>query len=237
MLERCWLCNWELPIELTRTDFTIQRYEGIFKDIWQVQETKASTFDHRSYCFTPWAWTSNSNVDDDDKRHAICSHWLCECEHWRYSTHWHHCVCSTWLNHDHSNIVVDQTAQLGVSASVSTLAIHDIASVIRVEEHDPSVSHIQLHFLALINDKQIPNFQSVLAGSATSDQVTLSTQPAGVTVSIQLGPIIIADILLLIRLPNPESPLWFPLRRLTTLLAQKKVAMHCPYCNTWNIRG
>ena len=137
-------------------------------------------------------------------------------------------------DHDYSNIVVDQTAQLGVSASVSTLAIHDIVSVIRVEEHEPSVSHLQLYFLALINDKQNRNFQSVPADSATSDQVT---QPAGVTVSIQLGPIIITETLLLIRLPNLESPLCFPLRRLMILLAQKKVAMHCPYCNTWNIRG
>ena len=48
--------------------------------------------------------------------------------------------CSTWPDHNYSNIFVDQTAQLGVSASVSTLAIHDIVSV--VHEHDPSVSHI-----------------------------------------------------------------------------------------------
>ena len=45
------------------------------------------------------------------------------------------------IMHNYSNIVVDQTAQLGVSTSVSTLAIRDIASAARVEEHDPSVSH------------------------------------------------------------------------------------------------
>ena len=110
--------------------------------------------------------------------------------------------------------VVDQTAhhdELGAPASVSTLAIHDMASVVRAEEHDPSVSHIQLCFLALINDKQAQNFQSVPASFATGDQVT---QPADVTVSVQLGPIIIARTLSLIRLPiiNSESPLWFPLQ-------------------------
>ena len=104
---------------------------------------------------------------------------------------------------------------------VSTLAIRDIVSVIHAEEYEPSVSHLQLYLLSLINDKQTWNFQSVPADSATSDQVT---QPAGVTVSIQLGPIIITETLLLIRLPNLESPLWFPLRRLMILLAQKKVA-------------
>ena len=105
------------------------------------------------------------------------------------------------------NIVVDQTAQLGVSASVSTLAIHDIASVVRVEEHDPSVSYIQLYFSAFINDKQTRNFQSLSPSFATSDR---ATQPAGVTVSVQLGLVIITQTSLLIRLPimmNSESPL------------------------------
>ena len=206
MLRRCWLCNQELlSIQLTRNTLTIQRYEGIFKDIWQVQEAKASTSDHRSYCFTPWAWTSNFNIGSG-KRHAIRSQWLCECEHstWRYSTHWHYCECSAWTNHNYSNIVVDQTAQLGVSTSVSTSAIRDITSAARVEEHDPSVSHKKLCFSALINDKQVRKFQSVPAGFATSDQIT---QPAGVTVSVQLGLIMVTQTSSLIRLPSLESPL------------------------------
>ena len=76
------------------THFAIQRYEGFFKDIWQVQETKASN--HRSYCFTFWAWTSSFNIDND---HAIRSHWLCECEHSSYSSRWHYCEYSTWSDH------------------------------------------------------------------------------------------------------------------------------------------
>ena len=80
------------------------------------------------------------------------------------------------------------------------MAIHDIVSVIHVEEHEPSVSHLQLYLLSLINDKQTWNFQSVPADSATSDQVT---QPAGVTVSIQLGPIIITETLLFDQAAQP----------------------------------
>ena len=60
-----------------------------------------------------------------------------------------------------------------------------MASVVRGEEHDSSVSHIQLCFSALINDKQAQKFQSVPASFVTGDQVT---QPAEVTVSVQLGP-------------------------------------------------
>ena len=105
--------------------------------------------------------------------------------------------------------IIDQTAhydELGVPTSVSTLAIHDMASVVCAEEHDPFVSHIQLCFSALINDKQDQNFQSVPTSLATGDQVT---PPADITVSVQLGLIIIAQTLLLIRLPiiNLESPL------------------------------
>ena len=86
-----------------------------------------------------------------------------------------------------------------------------MASVVCVEEHDCSVSHIQLCFLALINDKQAHNFQSVPAIFVRGDQVT---QPTDITVSVQLGPIIIAQTLSLIRLSimNSESPLWFPLQ-------------------------
>ena len=79
-------------------------------------------------------------------------------------------------------------------------------------EHDPSVSHIQLCFLAFINNKQPWNFQSVPANSAASDQVT---QPAGVTVSVQFGPIVITQTGLFIRLAivmSSESLLWFPPR-------------------------
>ena len=67
-----------------------------------------------------------------------------------------------------------------------------------MEEHDPSVSHLQLCFSALINNKQTRDFQSVPVSFATNDQVTLPvssvatndqvTQPTDVTVSVQLGP-------------------------------------------------
>ena len=40
-----------------------------------------------------------------------------------------------WYQRNHSIILIDQTYQLGVSASVSTSAINDIASVAHVEEH------------------------------------------------------------------------------------------------------
>ena len=116
-------------------------------------------------------------------------------KHSSYSSRWYYCQCSTWPDHNYSNIVVDQNAhqdELGVPALVSTLAIHDMASVVHVEEHDHSVSHMQLCFLALINNKQAQNFQSVPASFVMGDQVT---QPADVTVSVQLGPIIIAQTL------------------------------------------
>ena len=98
--------------------------------------------------------------------------------------------------------IIDQTAhhdELRVPTSVSTLVIHDMVSVVCVEEHNPSVGHIQLCFLALIKDKQVQNFQFVPASFVMGDQVT---QPTDVTVSVQLGPIIIAQTLLFIRLPS-----------------------------------
>ena len=92
---------------------------------------------------------------------------------------------------NHSIIVVDQTSQLGVSASMSTSAIDGIASVAHVEEHhdplsssrdtifqsmDPQrVSYFPTCFLASVDDQQNQYSELSSFSNAPNILVTNST--------------------------------------------------------------
>ena len=78
---------------------------------------------------------------------------------------------------------------------------------------DPIISHPELELATLTSIMMVDAMPSVLTGSA--DGNTQVIQAACIAVSVQLGPIIITQTSSLIRLPNLESPLRFPLRRST----------------------
>ena len=90
---------------------------------------------------------------------------------------------SCWYNY--SIIVIDQTAQLEIPASVSTPVTDGIASVAHLEENNTSVSCLQLCFLVFFffftDDKQARNSQLVPVSSVMASVPII--QAAGVTVS------------------------------------------------------
>ena len=76
---------------------------------------------------------------------------------------------------------------------------------------DPIVSHLEPEPATSTSIMMASAVQSVPTGSANVS--TQDIQPTGITVSVQLGMIMITQTSSLIRLPNLESPLRFPLWR------------------------
>ena len=76
---------------------------------------------------------------------------------------------------------------------------------------NPIVSHLEPEPATSTSMMMASAVQSVPTGSANMS--TQDIQPTSITVSVQLGPIMITQTSLLIRLPNLESPLRFPLWR------------------------
>ena len=70
---------------------------------------------------------------------------------------------------NHSIIIVDQTSQLGVSASVSTSAIDGIASVAHVEEHHTTLSSSRDNISQRMGSQRVSRFPACLLASADAD--------------------------------------------------------------------
>ena len=81
---------------------------------------------------------------------------------------------------------------------------------------DPIVSHLEPEPATLTSIMMASAIQSVPTGSANVS--TQDIQPTDIAVSVQLGPIVITQTSSLIRLPDLESPLWFPPWRSMILL-------------------
>ena len=71
---------------------------------------------------------------------------------------------------NHSIIIVDQTSQLGVSASVSTSAIDGIASVAHVEEHHTTLSSSRDNISQRMESQRVSRFSTCLSASADDQQ-------------------------------------------------------------------